>query len=82
ISVRDDWIVLEHSFYDQAGKLVKKLSNSDIQSMGGKAIATRQRMQKIDQPQEWTELRVREARFGIDVPESTFTLSNLRNPRS
>ena len=81
IRIRDDWIVLEHAFYDQAGELVKKLTNTDIAPVGGKLIATRQRMQKTDQPQEWTEIRVREANFGVDVPANTFTLSNLRNPR-
>lgn len=81
IRIRDDWIVLEHAFYDQAGELVKKLTNHDIQPKGGKLIATRQRMQKVDQSQEWTELRVREAQFGIDIPASIFTLANLRSPR-
>lgn len=81
VKIRDDWIVLEHEFYDQANVLVKKLTSHDIAPMDGKLIATRQRMQRADQPEEWTELRVREARFGIDIPVHTFTLANLRSPR-
>ena len=80
VKVRADWILLEHEFYDQAGALVKKLTTAEVQAMGGKLVALRQRMQKVDQPQEWTELRLREAQFGIDVPAHTFTLANLRNP--
>ena len=81
VKIRDDWIVLEHEFYDQANVLVKKHTTLDIRPMDGKLVATRQRMQRVDRPQEWTELRVQEARFGIDIPAHTFTLANLRNPR-
>ena len=38
-------------------------------------------MQKIDKPEEWTDIVTQEAKFGIDLPASTFTLANLRNPR-
>ncbi|MBS1235790.1 MAG: rane protein, partial [Proteobacteria bacterium] len=41
----------------------------------------RQRMQKVDKPNEWTDVRTREVKFGIDIPASVFTLANLRNPR-
>jgi outer membrane lipoprotein-sorting protein len=81
VRIRDDWIVLEHAFYDQAGRLVKRLTTHDIAPMGGKLIATRQRMQQAEDPQKWTELRVLEADFGLEIPEYTFTLANLRNPR-
>jgi hypothetical protein len=54
----------------------------EIELMGGKLIATKQRMQKTDKPDEWTEIVVQEARFKINVPRNTFTQSNLRNPRS
>lgn len=81
MKIRADWIILEHRFYDQANVLVKTLSSVELRAMGGKLIVARQRMQQVDRPGEWTELRVREARFGIDVPDSTFTVANLRNPR-
>lgn len=81
VRIRDDWILLEHSFYDQTGRLVKRLTSHDIAPVGGKLIATRQRMQQAENPGEWTELRVLEADFGRDIPDYTFTLGNLRNPR-
>ncbi len=81
IKVRADYIILEHAFYDQDDVLVKKMLTRDIQKMGGKLIATSQRMRKIAKPEEWTEILVKEAEFKINVPSSTFTRSNLRNPR-
>jgi hypothetical protein len=49
--------------------------------MGGRTIATRQRMAKTDQPDEWTEIAVNEVEYELDLKDSLFTLSNLRNPR-
>jgi outer membrane lipoprotein-sorting protein len=81
VTVRDDYVLLEHAFYDQEGQLVKKLTTQELTPMGGKIVAARQRMQRVDRPGEWTEVVTREAKFGINVPESLFTLANLRNPR-
>jgi len=81
LRVRDDHILLEHNFFDQDGVLVKKLETSRIRPMGGRLVATIERMQKVDHPGEWTEIRVRDAAFDITIPDETFTLSNLRNPR-
>ncbi|MCK5525381.1 MAG: outer membrane lipoprotein-sorting protein [Thiomargarita sp.] len=81
IKIRADYIVLEHAFYDQDNVLVKKMDTREIKKMGGKVIATVQRMQKMEEPDEWTEIVVKEAQFKINVSERTFTKSYLRNPR-
>ena len=81
IKIRDDWLILEHLFYDQQNVLVKQLVTSEIKPMGGKLVASRERMQKADKPGEWTDVVTREVRFNIPIVASTFTLSNLRNPR-
>ena len=49
--------------------------------MGGRTIATRQRMVKTDEPDEWTEIAVLEVEYELELKDSLFTLSNLRNPR-
>ena len=81
LKIRDDNIVLEHSFYDQDGELVKTLQSLEIGDMGGRTIAIRQRMQKVDEPDEWTEINVDSVQYDIELRDSLFTLSNLRNPR-
>ena len=81
LKIRDDHVVLEHAFYDQDGELVKKLVSLDIGEMGGRTIAKRQRMVKTDKPEEWTEIGVIEVEYEIELKDSLFTLSNLRNPR-
>ena len=79
--IREDNIVAEHRFYDQDGELVKSLQTLDIGELGGRMVALRQRMQKVDSPDEWTEIQVLDAEYGVDIPDNFFTLSNLRNPR-
>ncbi len=81
LRIREDNVVLEHSFYDQDGELVKTLQSLEIGEMGGRVVALVQRMAKVETPDEWTEIRVLAVEYDIDVPDSMFTLSNLRNPR-
>lgn len=81
LKIRDDHVVLEHAFYDQDGALVKKLVSLDVGEMGGRSIAKRQRMSKVDKPEEWTEVSVIDVEYEIELKDSLFTLSNLRNPR-
>ncbi|HNP64940.1 MAG TPA: outer membrane lipoprotein-sorting protein [Woeseiaceae bacterium] len=81
LRIREDHIVLKHSFFDQDNALVKELKTLDIGEMGGRTIATRQRMVKADDPDEWTELVVIKVDYDVDLPDSLFTRSSLRNPR-
>jgi hypothetical protein len=81
LTIRDDHVVLEHAFYDQDGELVKALKSLEIAEMGGRTIAKRQRMTKTEDPDEWTEIAVNAVEYELDLKDSVFTLSNLRNPR-
>ena len=81
LSIREDHVVLEHAFYDQDGELVKSLVSLEIADMGGRTIAARQRMTQADNPEEWTEIAVNEIEYELELKDSLFTLSNLRNPR-
>ena len=80
-SIRDDFVMLEQQFWDQDGELVKTFKASEIKEMGGRMVATVMRMQEVDKPDQYTEMRVIDNQFDIDLPSNIFTLSNLRNPR-
>ena len=82
LKIRVDHVVLEHAFYDQDGELVKKLVSLEVGEMGGRTIAKRQRMAKTDKPEEWTEISVDDVEYEVDLKDSLFTLSSLRNPRN
>ena len=81
LKIRDDFVLLEEQYWDQDGKLVKVMQATEIAEMGSRQVARVLRMGKLETPDEWTEMTVSAIEFDIEMPESTFTLSNLRNPR-
>jgi outer membrane lipoprotein-sorting protein len=81
LRIRDDWVLLEHQFWDQDDVLVKTLRALEIAMLSGRNVATVIRMGKENAPQEWTEVRTAEVEFDLELPDNLFTLSNLRNPR-
>ncbi|MDH3429098.1 MAG: outer membrane lipoprotein-sorting protein [Gammaproteobacteria bacterium] len=81
LRIREDHVVLTHRFFDQDGELVKTLTSLEIGEMGGRVIAQQQRMSKTESPDEWTEIQVVSVNYDVDLKDSLFTLSNLRNPR-
>ncbi len=81
LRIREDHVVVGHEFYDQDGALVKALDTLAIGDLGGRTVALRQRMSKADAPEEWTEIRIDALEYDLDLPDSLFTLSSLRNPR-
>lgn len=81
IQVREDFVLLKEDYYDQDNALVKSMVTSEIETLSGRTVATRQRMSKVDADQEWTEIVVNKVNFGIDINDSLFSLSSLRNPR-
>lgn len=81
LRIRDDYVLLEHTFFDQDMKPVKRMKTSKVGMMGGRMVALQERMAKIETKDEYTEFKMLSAKFDISVPDSTFTLSNLRNPR-
>jgi outer membrane lipoprotein-sorting protein len=81
LDIRSDYVVLSHRFFDQDGELLKFMNSLEIGVMDGRTVALRQRMEKADKPDEWTELQLQKVRYGIEHPPGLFTLSNLRNPR-
>ena len=81
LTVRDDYVLVEHQFWDQDGVLVKTMKTRDIREMGGRPVAREMRMGKVETPEEWTRLTIHAIEFDLELPASLFTLSSLRNPR-
>ncbi|MFZ9038858.1 MAG: outer membrane lipoprotein-sorting protein [Gammaproteobacteria bacterium] len=81
VVIRDDYVMLRQEFWDQDGVLVKAMESTELREMDGRIIAARMRMQKLENPGEWTEMTVNAIDFDIELEANVFTLSNLRNPR-
>ena len=82
LKIRQDNVMIEQRFYDQDDVLVKTLRTLEIREMGGRSVAARQRMEKEESPEEWTEVTMNSVAFDVALSDNVFTLSNLRNPRN
>ena len=77
--LRDDYVMLEQVFYDQLQVALKRMTTLEIGAMGGRTLATRMRMERLDEPDHWTEVITDSAEFDIELPERMFTLFTLRS---
>ena len=80
LKIREDHILLAQEFYDEEKKLVKAMTGSRIEMLGGKLFPRVWKMQKAEVEDEYTLLNYLELQFKDDLPDRFFTLSALRNP--
>lgn len=81
VKIRDDFIILEETFYDEDKQPVKRMTTDRIETIGGKLYPTVWYMRKTDEEGSYTKLIYKQAEFGIPIPDTFFSLSNLKNPR-
>lgn len=77
--LRDDYVMLEQVFYDQLQVALKRMTTLEIGQLGGRTLATRMRMERLDEQDHWTEVTTNSAEFDIELPEGTFTLFTLKS---
>ena len=83
--LRDDYVVLSQTFYDQGLKPLKRMETLQVGEMGGRTIALAMRMYPVGDGvgdgDSWTEIRYLAADFDADVDDSRFTTFALRGGR-
>ena len=81
IRMRDDYVLLEQTYYDQDMQPLKRMVSLEIGVLGGRTFAMRMRMVDLEEDDRWTELEYRAAEFDLSLDDEIFTLFSLRNPR-
>ena len=81
LKIREDYIIIEHSFFDQEFQLVKKLTATKIAPLGGRMYPVIVRMENIEENQQWTEITHSSADFSASIPATMFSVSSLQNRR-
>lgn len=76
--IRDDYVILMHTFYDQDMEPLKKLETLEIDERDGRMMATRMRMVKLEEPEKYTELIWGKTDFDIELEDRMFTLFYLK----
>ena len=79
LMLREDFVLLKHSYFDQEMVLVKWLETLEIEEFDGRTIPKRMRITKSEPQDRWTEIVYEKADFDIEIEESKFTLFALRD---
>ncbi len=79
IVLRDDYVLLSQTFYDQSLVPLKRLETQEIGELGGRTFGVRMRMSKLDDVDHFTEIRYAEAVFDLPLADELFTLFALKS---
>lgn len=77
--MRDDYVLLSQTFFDQALVPLKRLETLTIGELGGRVMPIRMRMSKLDEPENYTEVIYDAAEFDIPLEDRTFTVFSLQS---
>ncbi len=77
--LRDDYVLLSETFFDQSLEPLKRLETLEIGELGGRVMPIRMRMNKLDEPENYTEVIYDSAEFDIELPDRTFTVFSLQS---
>lgn len=81
LKIRDDYILLSETFYDQDMEIVKIMETTKIGPLGNREFPLVMRITNQEEVDRWTELTNTVGYFDLELPGYLFSQSNLRNPR-
>ncbi|MHB8809518.1 MAG: outer membrane lipoprotein-sorting protein [Desulfobulbaceae bacterium] len=73
-----DLLPLVSRYYDEEMTLARTLNFSEIREMGGRLLPVVLHMVPADKPGEFTEMTYQAIDFGVDLPDTLFSLMQLR----
>lgn len=75
---KKDLMPLYEEFFDEEGKQVRKMNLSDVKMMGGRLLPSRLKVVPYDKPGEYTEVIYVNIAFDMEIPDTFFSLRNLK----
>ena len=78
---KDGTIPLRSEWYDRKGRLARKMVWDQVTVMDGRRLPARMTLEPMDKKGHKTTFVYDSIDFGIDVPDSTFSLSRLERQR-
>ncbi len=77
----DGRLPLLAKYYDRKGRLARTMTFSDVREFDGRRIPARLELTPVDKEGYTTVLVYDDLKFGVDLPESMFSLSQLERHR-
>lgn len=81
IVIRDDFVLLEQTFFDQDMQPYKRMETLEVGELGGRVFGTSMRMYKVEEPERWTQLDYLNAEFDLELSDNMFTLFSLKSSK-
>lgn len=82
LQIRSDFVLLQQTFYDQEMRAVKSMKTLKIEQTENRPYPSVMRMVRLDKPEQWTQIETTKMQFDMNLPNTLFTLSNLKSPRN
>jgi outer membrane lipoprotein-sorting protein len=79
---KSDLLPVRQDYYDEKGRLQRKMEFSDIAELGGRTMPRVMTMVPLSKEGHSTTIRYTDARFDADLPADTFTLRNLQRTKT
>ena len=83
IIMREDFVLVSQTYFDQDLEPLKKMVTMDISDLGGRIFSTKMRMYNLETPDQYTEVSYLDANWDIEINDgffTTFTLQSGRRP--
>jgi len=77
--IREDFVMLEVTYFDQSMVPVKRLVSLEIGELGGRTMATAMRMDNLEEPDTFTEVRYQDIDFDLPLEDRLFTVFALQS---
>jgi outer membrane lipoprotein-sorting protein len=78
---KKEFIVLQAELYDEDGSLVRTETGSDIKLFDGRTITSKIELIPADEPENKTQIVIREIKFNTPVEENFFSQQNMKRVR-
>lgn len=80
--IRDDFVLIELTYYDQDLVPLKQMKSLQIGELGGRVMATVLRMVDLETPDQYTEIRYHKMDFDVELEDRLFTVFSLQSGRT
>jgi outer membrane lipoprotein-sorting protein len=78
---KKDYLQLKSEMYDEDGKLVNTMINSDVKMMGGRLLPAQVEMIPSDKPGHRTVITYQSEEFDKPISDDFFSTQNMKNPK-
>ncbi len=77
--IDDRYIPMSHDFYDQGGKKIRTFVVKEVQVMSGKPYPSHMEITNLEKEGYKTEFITKELKINDEIPDSKFTMVNLKS---